>query len=81
MAPNNNIWAWVVLLTNDCCLLQTHVGRARSKSASRRTTLKRKYDDTSMVATATRSRSASRATSRDKSGLRDETVGVFGFMG
>ncbi|KAK2178094.1 hypothetical protein NP493_563g04039 [Ridgeia piscesae] len=61
-------------VTVDTADTETHVGRARSKSASRRTTLKRKYDDTSMVASATRSRSASRATSRDKSGLRDETM-------
>lgn len=53
-------------------LLQTHIGRARSRSVSRRA-LKRKREP-SMEVDTNRSRSRSRTVPRDQSGLRDPVV-------
>lgn len=50
----------------------THLGRARSKSATRRETLKRKREE-SEVRSASKVRSSSRP-ARDKSGVRDEVM-------
>lgn len=58
---------------------QTHFGRARSKSIANRDSRKRRREASeakSKERGISRGRSASRVPPRDKSGVRDEKVGV-----